>query len=238
MAGFVDLTSSLGKKIRHDNLRLVGQIADYNPGIDGREQVLYAENRVWQGTIEFPPMFGRDLALLRSVPTRLHNRAGILRIPLLNVASLQRVFGGAHKFQQSVGVPQTAIDQGYTTFGDTTTFSDNTGYALPEMAHEYLSEDLVTGAMSVTLDSYIGRHLAIGDRFSIMNRLYEVGKNDDGRIRFSPPLRTAAPTGTLVRVSEPYIDLRLAGNADWDVFVNLGTYSNPLTVNVVEAFYR
>lgn len=237
MSGFVDITSSLGLKIRHDNLRLIGEIPGYNPGIDGREQVLYTENRVWQGTIVFPPMFGRDLALLRSVPTRLRNRAGVLRIPLLNLAS-PRFDGDQDAFWKSEGVPQEAIDQGHINFGDDSTFGDATGFALPDTDDEILSYDLSVGATSVSLDTYVGRNLAVGDRFSILAHLYEVEENDDGKIKFSPPVREAAPAGTLVRVSEPHVDVRLASNEDWAVAVNLGLYSEPLTVNVVEAFAR
>jgi len=237
MAGFVDLTSSLGQKIRHDNLRLVGQTLDYNPGIDGREQVLYTENRVWRGAIVFPPMFGRELALLRSVPTRLRGRAGVLRIPLLNLAS-PRFAGDQVEFWQSVGVPQDDIDRGSITFADGATFSDGSGFALPDIADELLSEALSIGDVTIKLNGYVGRRLAVGDRFSILARLYEVEQNDNGNIRFSPPAREQAPSGTLVRVSEPHIDVRLAGNDDWDLVVNLGYYSEPLTVNVIEAFDR
>jgi hypothetical protein len=237
MAGFVDLTTSLGQKIRHDNLRLVGQELDYNPGIDGREQVLYTENRVWRGSIVFPPMFGRELALLRSVPTRLRGRAGVLRIPLLNLAS-PRFTGNQVEFWQSVGVPQGDIDRGSIAFADGTTFQDGSGFALPDTADELLSEVLNVGDVTIKLNGYVGRHLEVGDRFSILAHLHEVEENDDGNIRFSPPAREQAAIGTLVRVSEPHIDVRLAGNDDWGLVVNLGLYSEPLTVNVVEAFDR
>lgn len=237
MAGFVDLTSSLGLNIRHDNLRLVGPTPDYNPGIDGREQVLYTENRIWRGSIVFPPMFGRELALLRSIPTRLRGRAGVFRIPLLNLAS-PRFTGNQLEFWRSVGVPQDVIDRGSIPFSGGSTFEDGSGFALPDTSDELLAEDLNVGAVSVKFDTYIGRHLAVGDRFSVLSHLYEVEENDDGKVRFSPPVREQAPAGTLVRVSEPHMDLRLAGNDDWDVVVNLGLYSEPLTVNVIEAFDR
>lgn len=237
MASFVDLTASLGQKIRHDNLRIVGQTPDYNPGVDGREQVLYTENRVWRGSIVFPPLFGRELAELRSVPTRLRGRAGVLRIPLLNVASPSFV-GDQVEFWRSVGVPQDDIDRGFSRFSDGTTFGDGSGFALPGTMDELVAEDLSVGSVTVSLTGYVGRRLAVGDRFSILAHLYEVEENDDGIIRFSPPAREDAPVGTLVRVSEPHIDVRLAGEDDWDVVVNLGLYSEPLTVNVVEAFDR
>jgi hypothetical protein len=235
MAGFVDLTASLGQKIRHDNLRLVGQVPGYNPGLDGREQILYTENRVWKGSLVFPPMFGRELALMRSVPTQLRGRAGVLRVPLLNLAS-PRFTGNAVEFWQSVGISQVDINRGSITFSDGATFEDGSGFALPDTADELLSEVLSIGDATIKLNGYVGRHLEVGDRFSILAHLYEVEENDDGRIRFSPPVREQAPAGTLVRVSEPHIDVRLAGTDDWDLVVNLGLYSEPLTVNVVEAF--
>jgi hypothetical protein len=237
MAGFVDLTASLGQQIRHDNLRLLGDASDYNPGIDGREQVLYTENRTWRGSIVFPPMFGKDLALLRSVPTQMRGRAGVFRIPLLNLAS--PFFAGDDvAFWNSVGVPQEAIDRGSITYSDGSTFSDGSGFALPDGADDVLLNDLSAGSVNFKLNSYVGRNLAVGDRFSILARLYEVEANDDGEIRFSPPVRADAPAGTVVRVSEPHVDLRLISNDDWNVFVNLGVYSEPMTVNVVEAFDR
>lgn len=237
MAGLVDLTETLGQKIRHDNLRLMGPTTDYNPGIDGREQVLYTENRVWRGPIVFPPMFGSELALMRSVPTRLRGRAGVLRLPLLNLAS-PRFSGDQVEFWQSVGVPQEDIDHGSIPFDDGATFEGGSGFALPGTSDELLSEAIGIGDITIKLNGYVGRHLAVGDRFSVLAHLYEVEENNDGNIRFSPPARENAPTGTLVRVSEPHIDVRLAGNDDWDLVVNLGLYSEPLTVNVVEAFAR
>lgn len=234
MAGFVDLTSSLGQKIRHDNLRLLGEIPNYHPGIDGFEQVLYTENRVWRGSIVFPPMFGRELALLRSIPTRMRNRAGVFRIPLLNIAS-PRFTGDRVAFWRSVGVSEADIASGLIPFGDEVTFDGGAGFALPDTGNEVLAETLNVGDTKITLSSYVGRHLAVGDRFSVSARLYEVEENDDGRIRFSPPVRKQASAGSPVRVSEPHVDLRLMGNDDWNVIVNLGIYSEPLTVNVVEA---
>lgn len=237
MAGFVDLTTSIGLQIRHDNLRLLGSSSGYNPGLDGREQVLYTEDRVWRGSIVFPPMFGKDLAFLRSVPTQLRGRAGVLRIPLLNLAS-PSFWGDNVAFWRSVGVPKESIDRGSITYSDGTGFSDGSGFALPDGADDVLMSDLGVGSVNVELSSFIGRNLAVGDRFSILSHLYEVEENDDGNVKFAPPVRAHAPAGTVVRVSEPHVDLRLMSNDDWDVFVNLGVYSEPMTVNVVEAFDR
>ncbi|WP_147127817.1 hypothetical protein [Shimia ponticola] len=237
MATFLDLTASLGQKIRHENLRLIGQTTDYNPGIDGREQVLYTENRVWRGSIVFPTMVGRDLALLRSVPTRLRGRAGVMRLPLMNIAS-PRFEGDKVAFWQSVGVPQADIDQGAAAFADGANFADGSGFALPDADDEFLTDPQAIGDTTIKLTGYIGRNLQVGDRFSILARLYEVEENQDGQITFSPPARKDAPAGTLVRVSEPHIDVRLAGNEDWEVVINLGHHSEALTVNVVEAFDR
>jgi hypothetical protein len=232
---FVDLTETIGLKIRHDNLRLVGQMPDFSPGLDGREQITYTENRVWMGSIVFPPMFGRDLALLRSVPTRLRGRAGVFRLPLLNLAS-PRFRGDREEFWRSVGVPSDIIERGYVPFADSATFVDGTGFGLPSTSDESLAADLAVGFSKVKFSTFVGRNLAIGDRFSIEARLYEVEDNDDGLITFSPPARKFSPAGTPVRVSDPHIDLRLAGNSDWQVVVKLGCHSEPLTVNVVEAF--
>ncbi|MEO1733359.1 MAG: hypothetical protein AAFR45_06980 [Pseudomonadota bacterium] len=237
MVAFVDLTRSLGQKLRHDNLRLIGQTSDYNPGADGREQVIYTENRTWQGTIDFPPMFEAELALLRSVPTRLRGRAGVFRVPLLNIAS-PRFEGDTLAYWRSVGVPQEDIDRGHSLYADETRFDDGTGFALPDTGSERLEVAVEVGADRIQLLKHVGRNLSVGDRFSVLACLYEVEDNDDGAIRFSPPMRKAAPVGTLVRVTEPHIDLRLRSEDDWNVFINLGLYSEPLTVNVVEAFDR
>lgn len=235
MIGFVDLTESLGQKIRHDNLRLVGEMADFNPGIDGREQVVFTENRIWRGAIVFPPMFQQDLALLRSVYTRLRGRAGVLRLPLLNISSPEDL-GDRQAFLNSAGVSKEDASEGYLRYDDKSGFDDGSGFALPNMQHEVLDQDLEEGAVFVRVTSFVGRNLAVGDRFSIQACLYEVEHNDDGWIKFSPPLRKVAPSGTLVRACEPHIDVRLASVGDWNVFINLGTYSEPMTVNVVEAF--
>ena len=62
---FIDLTQTLGRKVRHENLYLHGDQGGPEPGLDGREQVVFTENRVWQGTLHFPPFVGAELALLR-----------------------------------------------------------------------------------------------------------------------------------------------------------------------------
>lgn len=237
MISFVDLTGSLGQKIRHDNLRLVGEMPDFRPGLDGQEQVVFSENRIWRGSIVFPPMFGTELARLRSVPTRLKGRAGVMRIPLLNVASPQ-FLGSEQAFFAALGVTASELARGQTSYGDGSLHSDGSGFALPDARPEILTVDLDEGSTAVSFSSFIGRSLAVGDRFSIDAKLYEVEENEDGAVRFAPPLRAAASAGAVVRVSEPHIDVRLASKADWTVFANLGIYSEPLTVNVVEAFDR
>lgn len=237
MRHFIDLTASLGLKVRHDNLRLSGEISDYNPGLDGREQVIFTENRVWQGSVVFPPMVGKDLALLRSIPTRLRTRAGILRLPLLNVATPAGITDDLALWH-AVGFTDQQIADGFTRYADGTHFSDGTGFALPSAADPVVVDDLAAGVHRIYLDSYIGRNMAVGDRFSINAFLYEVEENDDGRVVFSPPLRTAVAAGERVRVSEPHIDVRLASRDAWNVVIDRGFNSEPLTVSVVEAFER
>jgi hypothetical protein len=88
------------------------------------------------------------------------------------------------------------------------------------------------------VDGYLGRQLAIGAVFSLGEFLYRVAANDDGRIRFNPPLRQAASAGDQVEVSSPTILCRLADAQQMRLDVEFCLYGSPLTFDVVEAFDR
>ena len=237
MPALVDLTATLGLKIRHENLYLEGQSSGPAPGLDGREQVVFTENRVWRGSIQLPPMTGADLALLRVSGTRARGRAVRLRLPVLNLFS-PIYHGDDAAFWRSLGIAETDIAAGYQHFGDGFGFSDGTGFALPDGSDPVTLEPLAAGATALTLEGFMARSLAVGDRFSINGFLYEVDSNDAGALIFAPPLREAVAAGTTVKVSTPDIIMRLTSDDGWRPFIELGHASREMTIDLIEAFER
>jgi hypothetical protein len=237
MTSIIDLTGGLGLYIRHENLHLHGQTGGSDVGLDGREQVTYSENRRWQGEIVFPPMDQAQALAMRSVGTRLRGRVGRLRLPVLNLQTPSHT-GDDAAFWASLGVSAADIAAGAQSFSDGSFFSDGTGFALPDGADPTLSDDLAAGVTQVTIDTYMGKALQVGDRFSIDGFLYEVEDNNDGVIDFAPPLRTAASSGDVVKISQPEIVVRLAQDDGWRPFLDMGFTSREMTVSVVEAFDR
>lgn len=237
MSNILDLTTGLGLLIRHENLYLEGYTGTQTPGLDGREQIVFSENRVWTGSVVFPPMVRKNLAAQRATGTRLRGRVGMMRLPVLNLFS-PIYLGDDAAFLRSQGFVAGQISDAGLRFSDGATFGDQSMFASPDGRDPVLDVNLAVGATQVHLNSYTGRNLCPGDRFSIDGFLYEVDANHDGQIVFAPPLRKAAAAGLTVKVSLPEIVVRLSADDGWRPFVARGFSSREMTVDVVEAFDR
>lgn len=232
----IEFPARLDYLTAHQNFWLQGASVGV-PGLDGREQVVFSENRVWTGQIDLVPALGDDLILARSIGTKLRGRSNRLRVPVDNRGTF-RVLGTRAEFWASVGLTAEDIERGHIQFDHEVSYADGSGFALPDTDEPKLTSTLPAGSTSVVLDSFLGRNLVIGARFSIEDFLYEVTDNQSGHVNYDPPLRRGAAVGTTVEISQPFIQVRLSSDDGWKLFSQFGRLSAEMTVNVVEAFDR
>lgn len=224
-------------KLTDQNLWLDGGSASAGAGLDGREQILFTENRRWVGQLDFAHLQGKSALLGRSIGSRLRGRAHVLRVSVCN-AFTARFLGNAVAFYRSIGVDEGDIAFGSTRFSDGVSFGDGSGFSLPSTEEPRIVYDASVGATSLTFEGFIGRNIEIGARFSINDYLYEIASNDDGVVTFNPPLRESVNEGQVVQVSTPTILVRLRDDDGWRPFMRNGRYTLPFQVDVVEAFDR
>lgn len=207
------------------------------PGLDGREQTLFTENRRWIGQLDFVRMRPAALAQAEVLGDRLRGRASILRVHLCNRRTL-RYQGDDAAFFAAAGVTDADLLRGYVPFSDGTTFDDGSGFALGTTAEPTLGSAAVAGASQVQMDGLLGQRLAFSAFFSINDFLHRVWQNESGLVKFNPPLRESYQAGTVVDVSAPKVRVKLQSKSDWRPFCEYFRHGRPMTVNVTEAFER
>lgn len=236
MVQVVDIDASL-LRIAHENFWLDMDDVSAGPGLDGRDQVFFSENRRWIGRLDFVRMRSDALRNAVLVGDKLRGRANVLRIPLSNNWTV-RFAGDVSAFYEKAGVTAEDENRGFIQFQDGTVFSDGSGFALPDYNEPTVVYNVLAGTSSIQLDGWLGRNIVPGAVFSINDFLYRVEDNVDGLVAFNPPLREAAAAGTQVDVSSPKIQVRLKTVSDWRPFREFFRHGSPMTVNVVEAFDR
>lgn len=236
MTAIIDLPATIAGRQSHQNFWIAGGAAALR-GLNGREQVLYTENRRWEGRIDLATLSGANILEGRSIGTKLRGRANLLRVPVCNAGTLRQT-GTLAKFYADAGVSEAHVALGYIPFSDGTIFTDGTGFALPDPADPTVFGAADAGSSSIRLTGYIGRNITVGARFSINDFLYEVEANDDGQLTISPPLREDVADGVTAEVTSPTILVRLARPDGWQPFVNAGRFTSAMQVELVEAFER
>jgi hypothetical protein len=236
MATVIDIDANLLRRA-HENFWLDLDDVSPGPGLDGREQVLFTENRRWIGRLDFVRMRPAALSQAVVIGDRLRGRANILRITLCNHRTA-RYLGDETAFYESVGVPADDIARGHILFSDGASFDDGAGFALPDHDEPTVVADVAAGVSAIQMDGYLGRNIAVGAFFSINDFLYRVEANTDGAVTFNPPLRQAVTAGAQVDVTYPKVQVRLQDKADWRPFCEYFRNGQPMTVNVIEAFDR
>jgi len=235
MAQVIDLPAGL--HLRHAQFSLSGASSTPGPGLDGRTQVLFSENRVWMASLVFPPLSERAARLATVVGDMLRGRVNVLRVPVSN-RGLATFHGDLAAFYEARGYSPQEIAQGYVPFGDGVEFDDGTGFALADPADPVAFEAVAAGAVQISLRNDQGGSLGPGDYFSIRDFLYRVESNDAGKVRFNPPLRQDVAAGEAVQVNAPRVALRLRDDDGWRVFQDFGRQSREMHVAMVEAFER
>ena len=206
-------------------------------GLDGRQQVLFSENRFWIGRIDLPTYTGGDIRKAQVIGDQLRGRANILRVHVRNIGT--PVFhGDLSEFLTSVGVSDAVQAHGHEDYSDGTHFTDGTGFALPSPNDPVAQYGADTGSVLLILDGYLGRHLAVGAFFSHQDFLYRVEANDDGRITFNPPLRRSVLAGDVIEVSDPKIRVRLSDDAGWEPYAEAYRRTSRMQIDVEEVFER
>lgn len=224
-------------RLAHENFWLDLDDVSPGPGLDGREQVLFTENRRWNGRLDFVRLRPSALTQAVVIGDRLRGRANILRVTLCNYRTA-RYLGNETAFYESLGFSADDIARGYIPYSDGSSFDDGTGFALPDYGEPTVVSDVAAGASVIKLDGYLGRNVAVGAFFSIDDFLYRVEANTDGVIVFNPPLRASVKSGARVDVSYPKVQVRLRDKSDWRPFCEYFRNGQPMAVNVVEAFER
>ncbi|MDI3335861.1 hypothetical protein QKW60_05550 [Defluviimonas aestuarii] len=217
--------------------RLSGFTQSPGRAMDGREQFVWRENRVWRATITLPALRGSKVSTLRAAVDQMRGRFVRISIPVCNRYTT-RYRGDPVAFYASVGITAQQISAGYLRYSDGTTFSDGAGFALPDYQEPVAMYAASAGASRIKLHGYLGRHLSVGAYFTINNFLYRVQSNDDGDIRFNPPLREAVLAGASVDVSNPTTHVRLESDDEFRVAENHNRITSQVTFDVVEAFDR
>lgn len=237
MASLVDLPDAL--MFRHLDFRLNASTASSGRGINGREQIMFAENRYWTATLTLPHLDQPNAMLSNAVGDELCGRAGVLRIAFANLGTIG---GGAcgelAELYEAAGVSDDDIARGFLTFSDETHFDDDTGFSLPTFDDPVVATDVPVGQRQVQLDGYLGLFLARGAFFSINDFLYRAWTNVDGLITFNPPLREALTAGQDVRVMFPRTRLRLSDDMGWGGFTEYMRWGREMSVALEEVFDR
>lgn len=206
-------------------------------GLDGRESVVFSENRYWVGKVTLPHLAQAQAMQLLACCDDLRGRAGVLRLPVANCGTPVEA-GTDAEFWASLGISDADVGAGSLPYSDGARFSDGAGHALPNQGGVVAQFGAESGASVLRVQGFVGRNLAIGAGFSIDDFYYRAAGNSDGRIRFNPPLRGPVAAGAVIEVTAPHIRVRLSDPQQMRIDVEYGQYGKPLTFGVEEAFDR
>lgn len=199
---------------------------------------MVTENRRWEAQIDFTNFLNDQILEARWLGDALNGRVNVLRLAVDN-SRTPRFQGDVAAFYKSIGVPDAFVALGYIPHSDDTSFSDGTGYALPDYDAPRVTEPGVQGGTSIRVTGFLGRNLKPGAYFSdALDHLYRVERNDDGRLVVNPPFRRTILGNERIEVSAPKFRCRLAQDAGWKPMVERGLYGQAFTAQVVEAFDR
>lgn len=225
-------------KIRHQNFWIDAPDGSFGPGLDGGEQTVYSENRVWMGQVVLPDLTQGDALIARAFGDQLRGRANVWRMPIINNGT-PRYLGDEQAFYAEIGVPADDVARGYIPYHDDAAFADGSGFALPDHEEPTVSAAAAIGAEVVQLDGYLGRNLAVGAFFAdALDYAYRVVENLDGQVRFNPPLRAPVVVGDRIEVTAPHIQVRLADKKQMRIFQEYCDYGRSLKVQVTERLER
>lgn len=232
----IDLSEFADRRI-HENFRLSTPTRSPGRALNGREQILAGENAVWIARWNLTRIKGAARLRLLAMADDMRGRFGSIRLSVCNRGTLTASDGVAALWA-SLNISQAEISDGFTRYSDDTTFTDGTGFALPQGGEPKVSATTPAGATRLTLTGAIGLQLSVGSFFSHDDFLYRVAENDNGQIRFNPPLRQAISAGAEVQVSNPTFRGRLTDDDGFALFEEYYRRLQPVELVLVEDWTR
>lgn len=204
-------------------------------GLDGREQIVFRENRRWVGSLTVPKIWKKDIPRWYAFVDSLRGRAVPFCVPVCNPYAPR---AGAN-FLSSIGIEPASVSEGCLPFSDEMHFSDDTCFHFPEY------EDVTVGgagssagSSSLTISGSLTQYLCPGVYFSIGKFLYRIERREGFQLHFNPPLRANVAAGDVIEIEEPQVMVRLASDSDARLVQTAGRRGQALSFNVVEVFQR
>lgn len=215
---------------------LQGAAVSGGRGLDGREQVVFRENRYWSASLSMNPLWKDKIPPFLAKIDEIKGRSQVFRLPVCNIYAPK--YGTPDsEFYAQLGYTPSQISQGFLTHSDGTPFSDGTGYDLPPNAAATASAGASAGGTSIASGG-IASIFPPGTYFSINDFLYRVSSVSGGLVHFNPPLREDVLAGATIESNSPTIQVRMASDNDARLFVDYHRWSRGPSMNVVEVFDR
>jgi hypothetical protein len=216
----------------------VAQTRTSAPGLDGRQQFVTTENRVWRGSVSVAAFDVDQLGAWLGFAADLGGRGGVFALPVPDPLRIDPVDDGGPGFLLSAGYTQAQIDAGQVAFSGGELFAGGEGFALAAFADPVAGQLADIGAAALQLSGILAQMVRVGSVFSINGYLHRVTAADGGALRFAPPLRAAVAAGAVVNMIAPQIFVRLVDDAGAPQSLDLGGYMAGFDLQLVEVFAR
>lgn len=206
-------------------------------GLDGRSQFISIENRTWTNQVTVTNLREERPQILRSFVHAINGPATVFRFPVCNPYT-SRVLATEEETLLALGITAAEAAAGQLPHDDGTLFDDDTGYYIDPILEPTAAADAFEGDTTLEVTGYLGLLIGVGTFFSINDFLYEVEENAGGTLRFHPTLRENVSRETVVNISDTWVKVRFADDAQARVFVDGWRFGGPVTFDIIEAFER
>ncbi len=208
-------------EIEHWRLRTLTPTAGI--GVDGRQNWIRRENRIWTGKVKVRGAWGRNQGPYLAFLDDLAGPAGTFRLPVSNEDA-----------PGSGGVSLVFLmnDAG-------TEFRFDTGTSNMQVSEGFYPTLSVSAPVSATILTTSDNDLfRPGMKFSHDDFLYRVSASDASSITINPPLRAPIASGQTLNVEAPYIRVKLASDEAAAGAHAPERRGGPYVLDVIEAFER
>jgi hypothetical protein len=192
--------------------------------INGSVQVVSSDAGIWKASYAGVPVVSdQKVKAWRAISTLLEGRLRPILVPFTR--AYQPVPDNSEALYQPV------------PHSDAARFGDTSGY-VGRVIDVKLASSVAVRAVSANVTIAYAGQLETPQHFSIGERLYRLRtvvytSEREAAITFRPPLREAAPIGTLLEFDDPVCRMRLATDAEMDLPLEYGLWAFP-TVNFIE----
>lgn len=191
------------------------------PSLSGFQQVVASDAGAWIVTLgEIPLTTPAKVRRWREMDAAADGRRNAFLVPVYDL-------------------PRAPWD--VDTFSDATAFSDSTGHRDATAASATVSGAAALRAVQIAINMATLDRPVAGQRFSIGERLYEIASivsqvGSVATVRIRPPLRVALAGGEAVEFRRPVCKMRLAGDNEMHVDLDLNRFASA-SVSFVEDPY-